>query len=162
MTAGLTGALDELREFARGIHPAILAERGLAPALRMLARRSPVPVKLDLGTDARLPEPIEVTAYYAASEALTNAAKHAGASAVVVGVEVVDDVLRVWVRDDGLGGADPARGSGLVGIKDRVQATGGTMIVYSPPGEGTRLVVELPVGRHGRDEDRTRPGGSAP
>src|SRR5919107_2671050 len=142
--AGLTGALDELREIARGIHPAILAKGGLVPALRTLGRRSPVPVKLDM-RPMRLPERIEVATYYVASEALTNAAKHANARVVRVAVETVDGVLRVVVDDDGVGGADPARGSGLVGLRDRVEATGGTLTVRSRPGEGTRLAVELPV-----------------
>jgi signal transduction histidine kinase len=145
VAAGLTSALEELREYARGIHPAILAERGLGPALRALARRSSVPVELDVRTKARLPERVELTAYYAVSEALANAVKHANASAVHVAVDVVGGVVRVLVSDDGVGGADPARGSGLVGLKDRVEAAGGTLIVQSCPGEGTRLVVELPV-----------------
>jgi signal transduction histidine kinase len=146
VAAGLAGTLDELREYARGIHPAILAEGGLAPALRTLARRSPVPVSLKVRTSARLPERVEVTAYYVISEALANAAKHAQASAVHVDVDVdpAAGTLRLSVDDDGIGGADPARGSGLVGLKDRVEATGGSLAVQSRPGEGTRLVAELP------------------
>jgi signal transduction histidine kinase len=142
--AGLTGALDELREIARGIHPAILAKGGLVPALRTLARRSAVPVQLGV-RPVRLPERIEVATYYVVSEALTNAAKHANASVVRVIVEMVDGVLHVLVGDDGVGGADPGRGSGLVGLRDRVEATGGTLTVQSRPGDGTRLMVELPV-----------------
>jgi len=141
----MTSALDELREIARGIHPAILAEGGLAAALKTLARRSSVPVELDVRTKGRLPGRVEVTAYYVVSEALTNTAKHANASAVHVCVDPVDGIVRLSVRDDGIGGADPTRGSGLVGLKDRVEATGGTLIVQSRPGEGTRLLVELPV-----------------
>jgi signal transduction histidine kinase len=142
---GLTSALDDLREIARGIHPAILAEGGLGPALKTLARRSPIPVELDLRTDARLPEAVEVAAYYVVSETLTNAAKHAHASMVHVDVEAVNGGVRVRVRDDGDGGADPAGGSGLLGLMDRVDALGGTMSVDSPPGAGTSLEVELPL-----------------
>jgi signal transduction histidine kinase len=142
---GLTSVLDELREIARGIHPAILAEGGLGPALKTLARRSAVPVELDLGAELRLPEGIEVAAYYVVSEALTNAAKYARASTVHVAVEARDELVRVSVRDDGQGGADPAHGSGLLGLKDRAEAMGGTMSFQSPPGAGTSLHVELPL-----------------
>ena len=145
VAAGLRDTLEELREFARGIHPAILASGGLRVALGGLARRSAVPVTLDVRTDERLPERLEVTVYYVISEALANAAKYAEASAVRVGVEKAGEVIRLTVRDDGIGGADPARGSGLVGLKDRVAALGGTLIVSSRPGEGTTLLAELPV-----------------
>jgi signal transduction histidine kinase len=145
VAAGLTGTLDELREYARGIHPAILAAGGLAPALKALARRSPLPVTLEAHLAGRLPERVEVTAYYVVSEALANAAKHAGASAVHVDADAAGEVIRLAVRDDGRGGADPARGSGLVGLKDRVEAIGGTLSVQSRPGEGTTLLAELPV-----------------
>jgi PAS domain S-box-containing protein len=138
-------ANDELRELARGIHPAILSTGGLEPAVKGVARRSPIPVVLDLQTHDRLPERIEVTAYYVISEALTNAAKHSGASAVHVCVAPADGGVRLSVSDDGVGGADPAGGSGLIGLKDRVAAAGGTLTVQSPPGQGTRLVVELPL-----------------
>jgi signal transduction histidine kinase len=141
----LTDALDELREMARGIHPTILAEGGLAPALKALARRSSVPVELSIGTSGRLPERVEVTAYYVLSEALTNAAKHSDASVVHVQVDTIDGVMRLSVSDDGSGGADPARGSGLVGLRDRVEAAGGAMTVQSPRGHGTRLEVSLPL-----------------
>jgi signal transduction histidine kinase len=141
----LTSALDELREMARGIHPTILAEGGLAPALKALARRSSVPVELRIGTSGRLPEPVEVTAYYVLSEALTNAAKHSDASVVHVQVDTVDGVLWLSVRDDGAGGANPARGSGLVGLRDRVEAAGGVMTVQSPRGHGTHLEIRLPL-----------------
>ena len=137
--------LGELRELSRGIHPAILSEGGLGPALRTLARRSSVPVELQVGTQGRLPERVEVTAYYVVAEALTNVAKHAGASVVQVEVDAEDGLLRLGVRDDGVGGADPARGSGLVGLKDRVEATGGSLRVDSRAGQGTRLLVELPI-----------------
>ncbi len=146
VSAGLTDTLDELREYARGIHPAILTERGLVPALKALVRRSPVPVTLDVRADTRLPERIEVTAYYIVSEALTNAAKHASASAVRVTLNAAGGVVRLSVGDDGVGGADPAGGSGLVGLKDRIEAIGGTLIVQSGRGEGTCLVAELPAG----------------
>ena len=145
VAAGLSSALDELREIARGIHPGILAKGGLAPALNALARRSPVRVTLDMRLRERLPEHVEVTAYYVISEALTNVAKHAAASAVHVRVGTADGVLRLDVRDDGVGGADLARGSGLIGLRDRVEATGGTFRLESRRGEGTRLLIELPV-----------------
>jgi signal transduction histidine kinase len=142
---GLTVVLDGLREIALGIHPAILAEGGLGPALKTLAHRSPIPVGLDVRVDGRLPEPVEVAAYYVVSEALTNAAKHARAATARVEVEVRDRLLRVAVGDDGLGGADPALGSGLLGLKDRAEAIGGTISLESAPGAGTSLFVELPL-----------------
>jgi signal transduction histidine kinase len=142
---GLANVLDELREMARGIHPAILAKGGLGSALKTLARRCPVPVELDVRAQARLPERVEVAAYYVVSEALTNAAKHAHASVVNVEVETVEGALRLRVRDDGVGGADPVRGSGLIGLKDRVEALGGTLAVQSPARAGTTLRVELPL-----------------
>jgi signal transduction histidine kinase len=142
---GITTVLDELREIALGIHPAILAEGGLGPALKTLARRAPIPVQLDLRVDERLPEPVEVTAYYVVAEALTNAAKYAGPSVVDVAVEVQERLLRVSVRDDGRGGADPTRGSGLLGLKDRAEAIGGTMSLQSPRGAGTSLQIGLPL-----------------
>jgi signal transduction histidine kinase len=137
--------LGDLRELSRGIHPAILSEGGLGPALRTLARRSAVPVELQMATEGRLPERVEVTAYYVVAEALTNVAKHAEASLVQVEVAATDGRVRLDVRDDGVGGADPGRGSGLVGLKDRVAATGGTLRVDSRPGQGTSLLVELPL-----------------
>jgi len=147
--AGVGAELDavqgDLRELSRGIHPAILSEGGLSPALRTLARRCPVPVQLQLGTRARLPERIEVTAYYVVSEALTNVAKHANASLVQVDVDSDDALIRLAVRDNGVGGADPTRGSGLVGLRDRVEATDGTLRVDSRPGQGTSLLVQLPL-----------------
>ena len=143
---GVTSVLDLLREIARGIHPAILAEGGLGPALRTLSRRSPIPVQLDAHVEERLPEPVEVAAYYVVSEALTNSAKYAGASNVQVSVDVREGSLWVAVRDDGLGGADPARGSGLLGLKDRVEAIGGSISLQSPHNQGTTLIAELPLG----------------
>jgi signal transduction histidine kinase len=144
---GVTGVaqLDELLEIARGIHPAILAERGLAPALKTLARRSPIPVDLKVKVKERLPEPVEVSAYYIIAEALTNAAKHARASTVSVRIEVAGEGLLLAVRDDGTGGADFNRGTGLAGLKDRVEALGGRIVLDSPRGAGTSLRVELPL-----------------
>jgi signal transduction histidine kinase len=142
---GLASVLDDLREMARGIHPAILAQGGLAPALKTLARRSSVPVELDLRAVARLPERIEVAAYYVVSEALANAAKHAHANVVHVDADADGPALCLRIRDDGAGGADPAGGTGLVGLKDRVEALGGTIRVQSPAGAGTSLHVELPL-----------------
>jgi signal transduction histidine kinase len=138
--------LEELRELSQGIHPAVLAMGGLGPALRTLARRSAVPVRLDIGTLPRLPDPVEVAAYFVVSEALANAAKHARASLVKVHVEVGDGLLKVSIRDDGTGGADPSRGSGLIGLTDRVEALGGTISVSSHPGTGTTILAELPAG----------------
>ena len=143
--AEVVGALEELQETARGIHPAILAEGGLRPALKTLARRSPIRVDLDMHAEGRLPEPVEVSAYYVIAEALTNTAKHARASAVRVEVEAAADVLRVAVRDDGVGGADFAGGTGLAGLKDRVEALGGRILLDSPPGAGTSLRAEFPL-----------------
>jgi signal transduction histidine kinase len=145
VAAGLTSTADELRDYARGIHPAILSDGGLAAALKSLARRSPVPVRLELGTNARLPEQVAVAAYYVAAEALANAAKHAHAAAIHVTLEEACGTVRLSVSDDGVGGAVPARGSGLVGLQDRVAAAGGTLLVSSLPGRGTHLVAELPV-----------------
>jgi PAS domain S-box-containing protein len=142
---GLTGALEELQEIARGIHPAILTQGGLAAALKTLARRSAVPVQLDVRAGPQLPEPVKVAAYYVVSEALTNSAKHANASAVHVIADERDGVLELSIRDDGCGGADPSRGSGLIGLTDRVEALGGTLDVASPAGQGTTLRIRLPV-----------------
>jgi signal transduction histidine kinase len=130
--------LDGLREIALGIHPAILAEGGLGPALRTLARRSPIPIELAVRAEERLPEPVEVAAYYVVAEALTNAAKYARASNVQVSADVRDGLLRVVVRDDGVGGADPVRGSGLLGLKDRLEAIGGSISLQSPHGKARR------------------------
>ena len=148
--SGLDGVLEDLREMSRGIHPAVLSEGGLGPALRTLARRSAVPVVLAVDAEQRLPERIEVAAYYVVSEALTNVAKHANASAVHVDVAMNGDKLQLAIRDDGVGGADPTQGSGLIGLKDRVEAVGGTIVVDSVMGEGTALSVEFPVDRAAR------------
>jgi signal transduction histidine kinase len=141
----LRAAFDSLRDFARGIHPASLTTGGLPPALHALASRSAVPVDLDVRTDGRLPEPIEVAAYYIVSEALTNSAKHGHASSVTVQVEATGQRLRLGIRDDGVGGADFGSGSGLVGLKDRVEALGGRITLQSEPASGTSLEVELPL-----------------
>jgi signal transduction histidine kinase len=141
----LTQVIDELREISRGIHPAILSEGGLGPALRTLARRSAIPVELGAVIEHRLPEPIEVAAYYVASEALTNAAKHASASHVEVEAAVRDSSLLLSIRDNGVGGANPAVGSGLIGLRDRVEALGGSIEINSPPGRGTHVAVQLPL-----------------
>jgi signal transduction histidine kinase len=147
---------DQVREIAHGIHPAILSERGLEPALRALARRSAVPVKLHLRGKRRLPEQVEVAAYYVVSEALTNAAKHAHASVVNVELDANDAIARLAIRDDGVGGADPRQGSGLVGLSDRIEALGGTLEVTSPTGNGTTLLIQIPV------ESRTSPAAPEP
>jgi signal transduction histidine kinase len=141
----LIGVLEELREIARGLHPAALAEGGLRTALKTLARRSTVAVRLDVHVDERLPESIELAAYYAVAEALTNAAKHASASLVDVWAKSRPGVLHIRVRDDGKGGADVTRGSGLVGLNDRVEALGGQLRLSSPPGAGTTVDIELPI-----------------
>jgi signal transduction histidine kinase len=146
ISAGLTEVLEELREMSRGIHPAILSLGGLGAALKALARRSPVPVQLDVQVRTRLPEHAEVAAYFVVSEALANVAKHAQASVVRVRVEVREGTLHVSIHDDGAGGADPSRGSGLIGLSDRVEASGGTISISSQPGQGTRITAELPVG----------------
>jgi signal transduction histidine kinase len=142
---GLTDVIQELREISRGVHPAVLEKRGLAPALRELGRRGSMPVKLDVQVSGRLPERVEVAAYYVVSEALTNAAKHSRASVVNVEACVAGDVLRLVVTDDGVGGADPSRGSGLVGLSDRVEAAGGQFEINSPPGGGTSLLATIPL-----------------
>jgi PAS domain S-box-containing protein len=146
---GLAGVLEELQEISRGIHPAILSRGGLGPALKTLARRSAVPVELELRAERRPPERVEVAAYYAVAEALTNAAKHAHASVVHVELDTSDAILRLAIRDDGIGGADPAQGSGLVGLGDRIEALGGTLKLASPAGRGTALLIEIPVESQG-------------
>jgi signal transduction histidine kinase len=143
---GLTEVVEELREISRGLHPAILEKGGLGPALRALARRAGVPVELSVRVGGRLPERAEVAAYYVVSEALANAAKHARASVVRVDAGLAGGTLRLLVADDGAGGADPSRGSGLIGLSDRVAAVGGRIEITSPPGGGTSLLVTIPAG----------------
>ena len=140
-------AIGELRELARGIHPAALTEGGLGPALRVLARRCPLPVRLDVRVEGRLPEQLEIATYFAVAEMLTNTAKHAQATAVSVDVDLDAEVLRVRVSDDGRGDADIGGGSGLIGLKDRVEALGGRVWVQSAPAAGTTVRAELPLGR---------------
>ncbi|MGA8112661.1 MAG: CHASE3 domain-containing protein [Actinocatenispora sp.] len=142
---GVGETLDDLREVARGIHPVILTEAGLRAALRALARRTPLSVQLDLDIEAALPDPVEAAAYYVVAEALTNAAKYADATGAQVTVAQRGDRLRVTVSDDGVGGADPARGTGLLGLRDRVESLGGTLVVTSRRGDGTALDADLPV-----------------
>jgi signal transduction histidine kinase len=142
---GLTEAVEDLQEISRGIHPAILSKGGLTPAIKTLARRSAVAVELDLQVADRLPRQVEVAAYYIVSEALTNVAKYAQASLVHVDVHANDSVIELAVRDDGIGGADPSRGSGLVGLKDRVEALGGTITFGGGPGDGTSVEARIPL-----------------
>jgi signal transduction histidine kinase len=146
--SGLVGVVEELREISRGLHPPILSEAGLAPALRALARRSAVPVALNVRVPDRLAEGVEVAAYYVASEALANVAKHAQAETVRIDAEQHDGIVELRIRDDGVGGADPGRGSGLVGIMDRVEALGGQLEIVSPAGQGTSLRARLPARPH--------------
>ncbi|MGV9801925.1 sensor histidine kinase [Mycobacterium sp. NPDC003449] len=145
IVAGLTGLHGDLQELSRGIHPAILSKGGLGPALKTLARRSAVPVALEVDVDRRLPESVEVAAYYVVAEALTNAAKHASASQVTVRATDVEGGLDVTVADDGVGGALAGTGSGLIGLKDRVEALSGRLEMSSPPGAGTTLAVRIPL-----------------
>ncbi|NMO54624.1 DUF4118 domain-containing protein [Actinoplanes sp. TBRC 11911] len=145
----ITEVLDDLREISRGIHPAILSEGGLSPALRTLARRAPLPVEMRVHTEQRFPPSVEIASYYVVSEALTNTSKYAQAEHAEVLVEERNGWLRLSVSDDGTGGADPSNGSGLVGLRDRVEALGGAIMVSSPAGKGTTIVVSLPVNQAG-------------
>jgi signal transduction histidine kinase len=157
LAEGLFTALDELRQISHGIHPAVLSEAGLGPALKALARRSAVPVKLDLNLGPPQGQQVEVAAYYIASEALANTAKHAQASVIDLRVHGDDSALTLSIRDDGIGGADPSRGTGITGLTDRVEALGGTISVLSPPGHGTTLHVWLPAGPTPAHGDCTTP-----
>jgi signal transduction histidine kinase len=143
--AELKTAIHELRELARGIHPAILTEAGLGPALAALVDRSRVPASLGSVPDRRLSQAIEATAYFVVSEALTNVAKYAAASTVTVGASCDETTLRVEVADDGIGGADDTQGTGIRGLQDRVAALGGRLTLHSPPGQGTLVVAEIPI-----------------
>jgi signal transduction histidine kinase len=143
----LTEVMEELREIARGLHPTTLSKGGLGPALRTLAQRSAIPVELHLKAVSRYPQPVEVAAYYVVCEALTNATKHADASRTEVVVEERDSTLRLRVCDDGIGGAEPKRGSGLIGLRDRIEALGGSIEVRSPVSRGTVIQVSLPIER---------------
>jgi signal transduction histidine kinase len=141
----LESVVEEVRELSRGLHPALLTQGGLHPALRALARRSPIRVELEVEMDSRPPEAIEIATYYVVSEALTNAAKHARASSVTVVVTASPATLRTRIEDDGVGGAEVGAGSGLLGLIDRVEALGGQLAVDSPRGQGTRITIELPL-----------------
>jgi signal transduction histidine kinase len=143
--ADLKLAINELRGLARGIHPAVLTEAGLGPAITALADRSVVPVIVTALPDRRLPPPVEATAYFVVSEALANTAKHASATRAGIGATCNDRTLRVEVSDDGRGGADRGKGSGLEGLNDRVAAIGGRLTVDSPPNQGTLIVAEIPI-----------------
>jgi signal transduction histidine kinase len=162
---GLREALENVREISRGLHPAILSQYGLGPALKALSRRSPVPVRLHAEINGRLPDPVEIGAYYIIGEALANAAKHANASVVDISIEQRGQFLTLAVRDDGVGGAD-GNGPGLAGLTDRIDALAGTMQLLSPPGRGTHLLVNLPTGTaptvaargRGRPQEQRPPG----
>jgi signal transduction histidine kinase len=140
----LAQALEELRELARGIHPAVLTDRGLRPAIETLAARAPLPVEVE-APEERFSTDVEAAAYYVIAESLTNVARYAHASSARVGVRRAGDVLTVVVSDDGVGGADPGRGSGLSGLVDRVAVLEGTLTVESPPGVGTTVRADLPL-----------------
>jgi signal transduction histidine kinase len=144
----LVAAVDDLRELSHGLHPAILSRGGLGPALRTLARRSSIPAEVHLNSEERYPSTVELAAYYVVAEALTNTARHAAASNVEVVVDQQDSTLCVSTRDDGIGGADPRRGSGLTGLRDRVEALGGVIEVISDTGRGTTVTVSLPIDQH--------------
>ena len=147
-------AIQELRELARGIHPALLSDRGLGAALEALATRAPVPVHVSGVPADPLCQAVEAAAYYVTAEALTNVAKYAHASEASVHLSLEDDCLRVQVRDDGVGGADPSTGSGLRGLRDRVDALDGHLELDSPPGGGTTVTVEIPVDGGDRENGR--------
>jgi signal transduction histidine kinase len=142
----LDTSLSELRELARGIHPAVLTDHGLEPALQALASRAPVPVRVQADPEERLPGNVESAAYFVVSEALANVAKYAQASEAAVAVRRADGRVIVDVSDDGIGGADLTRGSGLRGLADRVAALDGTLALESPAGGGTHLHAEIPCG----------------
>jgi PAS domain S-box-containing protein len=141
----IEGILEDVRELSRGLHPPLLSQRGLESALRTLSRKSPIEVDLNIDIDQRPPESLEVAVYYVASEALTNAAKHSHASRIAIAVATSDAVLHATIEDDGIGGAEPSTGSGLVGLIDRVEALGGRLALHSPPGVGTTISLELPL-----------------
>jgi len=144
-TNELLQAIREVRDLARGLHPTILGERGLAAAVESLAERAPLPIRARV-TESRLPAELEAAAYFLIAEALTNAARYADAVEVFVEVTADDEELLVTVTDEGAGGADPSRGSGLQGLTDRIAAVGGSLSVESPPGRGTTLRARIPIG----------------
>ena len=141
--ARLEAVLEDVRELSRGLHPMLLSRRGLGPSLRALARGSPIPVQLNVRVANRAPQPIEIAIYYVVSELLTNATRHAKASVIHVDVTGTEGSIRATITDDGVGGADPSTGTGLIGLIDRVEALGGHLVLNSPVGEGTTVVVEL-------------------
>jgi signal transduction histidine kinase len=141
---GLSEVLTGLQEISRGLHPAVLTQAGLGPAIRTLMRRCPVPAELRITGDRRLPESIEITIYYVVAEALANVLKHASASTVHIDLSTGGGVVQLVIHDDGVGGADPRRGSGLIGLEDRVDAVEGTLEISSPVGGGTSLLVSIP------------------
>jgi signal transduction histidine kinase len=145
ISTGLTELCEELREISHGMHPAVVSRGGLGPALKSLARRSTIPVTLDVAVQKRLPEVVEVAAYYVVAEAFTNAAKHAQASQLAVCANVDDENLHLLVRDDGIGGADFDKGSGLIGLKDRVEALSGQLTLSSTVEKGTSLTATIPL-----------------
>jgi signal transduction histidine kinase len=142
--AELGAALEELRELAQGLHPAVLTTHGLGPALEAIAGRSPVPVELTVELDGRPAQAAEAGAYYVAMEGVANAQKHARAAEIRIRVRRSGDNLEVTVTDDGEGGADTSLGSGLVGLRDRVETLGGTLVVTSPPSGGTQIAASIP------------------
>jgi signal transduction histidine kinase len=142
--AELARALDELRELARGIHPAILTDRGLGPALEAILARAPLPVELTALPENRLPEQVEAAVYYVVAETITNIAKHAGAESATVSVTLVAETARVVITDNGVGGADPGGGTGLRGLADRIEALAGGLRIESTPGQGTRIEAHIP------------------
>ena len=141
----LQRAIAELRELARGIHPAILSDRGLGPAVTGLTERCPIPVQVDNRLGRRLPGPVEGSLYFVVSECLTNVARYAGARVATVTIQDLGTTVLLEVSDDGVGGADQSRGSGLLGLADRVAVVEGTLTVHSPPGGGTRVTCVVPV-----------------
>jgi signal transduction histidine kinase len=144
----LTLALAELRDLARGLHPSILTDLGLGPALESLARRAPIPCEVVNEIEGGLPGQVQAALYYVVSESLTNVAKYAQASRIDVRASCVAGVARVHVADDGIGGANPDKGSGLGGLHDRVEALGGRLVVESAHGKGTTVVAEIPLEGH--------------
>jgi signal transduction histidine kinase len=159
LTAKVSAALADLRELARGIHPAILTDRGLGPAVHALAERCPVPVRVEIGIDERLTPPVESAAYFVVAEALTNVAKYAQARGVSVEIGSDGGEVSVRVEDDGRGGASTRRGTGLRGLHDRLAALDGSLEVDSPEGGGTRLHARIPVPEAA--EARTNGSGTA-
>jgi PAS domain S-box-containing protein len=160
----IEAVLEDVRELSRGLHPALLSQAGLGPSLRALARKSPIPVSLDVDIPERPSESIEIAVYYVISEALANAAKHARAAEISVELASSADGIRARIEDDGIGGAEASAGSGLVGLIDRVEALGGRFALDSPPGHGTTILIELPltaepIAEAARARDRSRSAG---